>query len=56
LPLAEIAALAAIVNSQQSMVRQMTLLSSKRAYSGKRINVDVDRVRFPDGSVGTLKW
>ena len=33
----------------------MTLLESKRAYSGKRINVDLDRVRFPDGSVGTLE-
>ena len=33
----------------------MTLLASKRAYSGKRINVDVDRVRFPDGSEGSLE-
>src|SRR5262245_51012159 len=33
----------------------MTLLASKRAYSGKRINVDVDRVRFPDGTEGSLE-
>ena len=33
----------------------MTLLASKRAYSGKRIHVDVDRVRFPDGSEGNLE-
>jgi len=33
----------------------MSLINTKRAYSGKRINVDLDRVRFPDGSVGTLE-
>ena len=33
----------------------MTLLESKRAYSGKRISIDLDRVRFPDGSIGTLE-
>jgi ADP-ribose pyrophosphatase len=33
----------------------MALLNSKRAYSGKRISVDLDQVRFPDGSVGTLE-
>jgi ADP-ribose pyrophosphatase len=33
----------------------MTLLDRKRAYSGKRISVDLDRVRFPDGSEGTLE-
>jgi ADP-ribose pyrophosphatase len=33
----------------------MSLLSSTRAYSGRRISVDLDEVRFPDGSVGTLE-
>ena len=33
----------------------MTLLESKRAYTGKRISVDIDRVRFPDGSEGSLE-
>ena len=33
----------------------MTLLDSKRAYSGKRISIDLDRVRVPDGSIGTLE-
>lgn len=33
----------------------MTLLASKRAYTGKRISIDVDRVRFPDGSEGSLE-
>jgi ADP-ribose pyrophosphatase len=33
----------------------MPLLETKRAYTGKRISVDLDRVRFPDGSVGTLE-
>ena len=33
----------------------MSLINTKRAYSGKRINVDLDQVRFPDGSVGTLE-
>lgn len=31
------------------------LISSTRRYTGKRINVDLDEVRFPDGSVGTLE-
>ena len=30
-------------------------LASRRAYSGKVIHVDVDRVRFPDGSEGELE-
>ena len=30
-------------------------LHSQRLYSGRRINVDVDTVRFPDGSTGTLE-
>ena len=33
----------------------MSLLSTSRAYSGRRISVDLDQVRFPDGSVGTLE-
>jgi len=33
----------------------MTLLATQRLYSGRRINVDQDQVRFPDGSVGTLE-
>ncbi|MBA3644761.1 MAG: NUDIX hydrolase [Gemmatimonadaceae bacterium] len=30
-------------------------LSSRRAYSGRVISLDVDTVRFPDGSVGELE-
>jgi ADP-ribose pyrophosphatase len=30
-------------------------VSSKRVYSGRVISVDVDRVRFPDGTVGELE-
>lgn len=30
-------------------------ISSRRAYSGRIINLDVDRVRFPDGSEGELE-
>jgi ADP-ribose pyrophosphatase len=30
-------------------------LSTTRQYSGRRINVDLDSVRFPDGSTGTLE-
>jgi ADP-ribose pyrophosphatase len=33
----------------------MTLLSGERCYTGRVINLDVDRVRFPDGSVGQLE-
>ena len=33
----------------------MTRLSSIRPYTGRRISVDLDTVRFPDGSVGTLE-
>jgi len=33
----------------------MTLLNTTRVYSGRRINVDLDRVRFPDGSTGQLE-
>lgn len=31
------------------------VLESRRIYSGKVLNLDVDRVRFPDGSVGELE-
>ena len=30
-------------------------VSSRRAYSGKIISLDVDQVRFPDGSIGELE-
>ena len=30
-------------------------IESRRAYTGKIISLDVDRVRFPDGSVGELE-
>jgi ADP-ribose pyrophosphatase len=30
-------------------------ISSKRAYTGRVISLDVDEVRFPDGSVGSLE-
>ena len=30
-------------------------ISSRRVYSGKVLNLDIDRVRFPDGSVGELE-
>lgn len=30
-------------------------LDSRRIYTGKVLNLDVDRVRFPDGSVGELE-
>ena len=30
-------------------------IESRRAYTGKVISLDVDRVRFPDGSVGELE-
>jgi ADP-ribose pyrophosphatase len=33
----------------------MTLLSSERVYTGRVINLDIDTVRFPDGSTGTLE-
>lgn len=33
----------------------MTLLSSERRYDGRVLNLDLDRVRFPDGSTGTLE-
>src|SRR5919201_2262469 len=30
-------------------------LSSRRIYSGRVLNLDIDRVRFPDGSEGELE-
>ncbi|HET7602053.1 MAG TPA: NUDIX hydrolase [Gemmatimonadales bacterium] len=33
----------------------MTLLSTNRIYTGKVLNLDLDTVRFPDGSEGTLE-
>jgi ADP-ribose pyrophosphatase len=33
----------------------MTLLSSTRVYSGRVVHLDLDQVRFPDGSTGTLE-
>ena len=30
-------------------------VSSRRAYSGRIINLDIDRVRFPNGSIGELE-
>jgi ADP-ribose pyrophosphatase len=33
----------------------MPLVSATRIYSGRVVNLDLDQVRFPDGSVGTLE-
>src|SRR5438105_308899 len=33
----------------------MTKLSSRRVYSGRIVNVDIDSVRFPNGSIGELE-
>lgn len=33
----------------------MTLLSAVRHYTGRVVHLDMDTVRFPDGSVGTLE-
>jgi ADP-ribose pyrophosphatase len=33
----------------------MALVSSSRIYTGRIVNLDLDQVRFPDGSVGTLE-
>jgi ADP-ribose pyrophosphatase len=33
----------------------MSLVSSSRVYSGRIVSLDLDQVRFPDGSVGTLE-
>src|SRR5687768_16390805 len=36
-------------------MRPMGKVSSRRAYTGKVISLDVDAVEFPDGSVGELE-
>ena len=36
-------------------VSRQATLSSRRVYSGRVLNLDVDRVRFPDASEGTLE-
>jgi ADP-ribose pyrophosphatase len=33
----------------------MTLLSAERLYTGRVVNLDLDTVRFPDGSTGRLE-
>jgi ADP-ribose pyrophosphatase len=33
----------------------MTLVSSRRLYDGRVLNLDLDTVRFPDGSTGELE-
>lgn len=33
----------------------MPLIATKRVYAGRRISVDLDEVRFPDGSIGSLE-
>jgi ADP-ribose pyrophosphatase len=33
----------------------MTLVSTERIYSGRVVNLDIDTVRFPDGSTGKLE-
>ena len=33
----------------------MTLISTERLYSGRIVNLDLDTVRFPDGSTGRLE-
>ena len=33
----------------------MSLVSSRRIYTGRVLNLDLDEVRFPDGSVGELE-
>jgi ADP-ribose pyrophosphatase len=33
----------------------MTLLRAERQYNGRIINLDLDTVRFPDGSEGELE-
>ena len=33
----------------------MALISSERLYTGRIVNLDLDTVRFPDGSTGQLE-
>ena len=37
------------------LVSLMTLVSTQRLYSGRIVNLDLDTVRFPDGSTGKLE-
>ena len=37
------------------LVTAMTLISSERLYTGRIVSLDVDTVRFPDGSTGQLE-
>jgi ADP-ribose pyrophosphatase len=37
------------------MDRERSKLSSRRVYTGRVINVDIDTVRFPNGSIGELE-
>jgi len=37
------------------LVPLMTLISAERLYSGRVVNLDLDTVRFPDGSTGRLE-
>lgn len=36
-------------------IPRMTLLASRRVHTGRVLNLDLDHVRFPDGSEGTLE-
>jgi ADP-ribose pyrophosphatase len=37
------------------VVEQIGKVDSRREYTGRVINLDIDRVRFPDGSIGELE-
>jgi ADP-ribose pyrophosphatase len=41
--------------SEDLRVTRTGRVDGRRVYSGKIVNLDVDRVRFPDGSVGELE-
>src|SRR5688500_8780982 len=43
------------VPALSACTRLMGKVSSRRAYTGKVISMDVDTVQFPDGSVGDLE-
>src|SRR5688500_3965422 len=43
------------VPALSACTRLMGKVSSRRAYTGKVISMDVDTVQFPDGSVGELE-
>lgn len=44
-----------MIENRSESVPSPGKISSKRVYSGRIISVDVDEVRFPDGSVGQLE-